>query len=137
MDSYISKHFCNDTKKEKEFFEYVICQNYMTFGNKRQLFVNILKNNNLEFHKKYSKVLNEIVKIIEMRNTVAHFMSDSSHKGVEYFKKTEEVSFMKIKNGTTSFVFSKYELKKFEERINNLRIMFDELGEYYHFNYTN
>lgn len=100
IDETISRHFCNDIEKRKEFFELIIANERMSFNSKIQVFEYLFRKYQKNFISNFPAVFSDIKKLNEERNIVAHYLLDTSDDGQEKMRKENKIGFVKFRNSS-------------------------------------
>lgn len=100
MDEFLSRHFCSDTEKKKEFFELIIATERMSFSSKIQIFEFIFKKHHATLTTKFPKIFSDIKNLNDERNIVAHYLLDTSPNGKKVFEEAGIIGFVKFRNST-------------------------------------
>jgi hypothetical protein len=74
MDDYLASYFCNDVEKKKDLMQSLLSTKRIIFENKRLIFDYVVNKANPDWVKKYPKFKNTLIKIIEQRNIMAHYL---------------------------------------------------------------
>lgn len=100
IDEIISRHFCNDIEKRKEFFELIIANERMSFNSKIQVFEYLFRKHQKSFISNFPSVFSDIKNLNEERNIVAHYLLDTSDDGQEKMIKENKIGFVKFRNSS-------------------------------------
>lgn len=127
IDEFISRHFCVAREKQKELFELILANERMGFGNKIQVFEFIVKEYRREFATAHPRLFNEIKKLNEERNIVAHYLLDTSENAVNIFQESKSIGFVKFRNSTEILFRSNEDYMKFKDMLSRSIKLLSEL----------
>ena len=114
MDEFLSRHFCNDSERKKEFFELIIANERMSFNSKIQVFEYVLKKHHNQIVIEYPDIFSDIKKLNEERNIVAHYLLDTSTDGIKMYEEFQKIGFVKFRNSTESLPRNNDDINKWK-----------------------
>ncbi len=115
IDESISRHFCTDTDKQKEFFELIIANERMTLNSKIQVFEFIFKKHHIDLIKSVPEIFSNLKSLNEERNIVAHYLLDTSEEGRKAFNDFAKIGFVKFRNSTETLWRSNDDVNKWHK----------------------
>lgn len=83
MDDYMASYFCSDAEKKKDLMQSLLSTKRIVFENKRLIFDFIVNKKNPDWVKKYPRFKNTLIKIIEQRNVMAHYLLKTGDEAIE------------------------------------------------------
>ncbi len=88
MDDYMASYFCSDAEKKKDLMQSLLSTKRIVFENKRLIFDFIVKKSNPAWVLKYPKFKNTLIKIIEQRNVMAHYLLKTGDEALQEMETT-------------------------------------------------
>ncbi len=88
MDDYIASYFCDDSEKKKDLMQSLLSTKRIIFENKRLIFDFVVNKERPDWVKKYPKFKNSLIKIIEQRNIMAHYLLNTGDEAIKEMENT-------------------------------------------------
>jgi hypothetical protein len=127
IDEYLTRHFCDETQKRKELFEFIMCEN-VAFEPKRLLLWHIMNIYDNAIYIKHKSKAEGMTTLMTTRNKLAHWMLDTSQEAHELFK-LNKLQFLRFKNKTERYPFTNEIMDDLQVIIKGCRDMMYELLE--------
>lgn len=109
LDLNIVNYFSNNEITRNDLELLIIKTNRITTESKRQIFDFIAKNRFSKRYNKYKRFHSYLIKLIEFRNIIAHYVADYSIEAVN--SQNEQISFIKYKNVESKVTFTTGEIE--------------------------
>jgi hypothetical protein len=119
MDYYIASHFCKDNNLRREFMSLIVSTDRITFESKRQVLKVLIETYNKDFSAANPKIFSDLIKIMENRNQLAHYMINPSEESQKKFTNNGTITFKKFKNDLQDVEYSKQHVEELSNLISH------------------